>query len=162
MPKKLRLNKPENEFTLKKGNKLMNKKHSLLLLLLSASTNAEDQNSHQLIRTHGTHYLIPFQSRQITLYNSTTGAILARYQRPDPGFGGPHVLVEEQEVINSAAARLITLLKNAQSSSFFTITQQGQRITGTVSTDDAQVTVRKTPGGAALSHSRGTATRTAS
>lgn len=125
----------------------MNKKNIFLLLLFSASANAEDQNPHQLIRTHNARNLIPLPSRQITLYNSTAGAILARYQRPAPSFRDPHALAEEHTVINHAASRLITLLKNAQNSSFFTITQQGQRITGTVSTDNAQVTVRKTPDG---------------
>ncbi len=125
----------------------MSKKPLLVLLLVSALAHTEDNNPLQLIRRHHTRYLIPLPSRQITLYNSTAGAILARYQRPDPGFRGPHALVEEQTIINHAAARLITILKNAQNSSFFTITQEGQRITGTVSTDNAQVMVRKTPGG---------------
>lgn len=125
----------------------MNKTSVIILMLVSVNAYAEDQNSHQLIRTHNAHYLIALPSRQMTIYNSTAGAILARYQRPDPGFNGPHALVEEENIINSAATRLITILKNAQNSSFFTITQHGQRITGTVSTDNALVTVRETPRG---------------
>ena len=64
----------------------MSKKPLLVLLLVSALAHTEDNNPLQLIRRHHTRYLIPLPSRQITLYNSTAGAILARYQRPDPGY----------------------------------------------------------------------------
>ena len=82
--------------------------------------------------------LLPHASRTVWINNEGEGPCTITYKRPDAGFQGSHVLVEERTTLNQGEKKLIRTVRNKNFASQLIATLANQKVVNVLANEQAQ------------------------